>query len=118
MRPLADLQAEWQRLWALTEDDGPETDADRAWYAYSEHVWPKTFSRPWPDAPSVEDVPALLLNLPARTPQGLQAKAAAVLALNEAGSYCRDLRDDSCQLELSLIRDAAGVAHRPLGDEA
>jgi hypothetical protein len=36
--------------------------------------------------------------------------------MDDAASYC-DLRDDSYELCLSLLRDAAGQAYRPLGEK-
>ena len=113
---LTDMQAEWQRLYDATSDE-PEltTPADYAWQAYSDDVWPRTALQRRDSA--TPDVPGLLLTHSATTLEGLQAKAAALLALDAAASYC-DLRDDSYELTLSLLRDAAGAAVQPLGADA
>ena len=104
---LSRMQAEWQRLYDLTsEEEKLTTPADFAWQAYSDDIWPRgSFCRD----NLTPDVPALLLTHPATTPEGVRAKAAAILALDHAADYC-DLRDDSFQLSLSLITDAAGLA--------
>ena len=62
-------------------------------------------------------MPALLLTHAATTLEGLQAKAAAILAINAAADYC-DLRDDALDLVLSLAHDAAGSTFRPPSAEA
>ncbi len=116
---LATLQAEWQRLWTLTsDDDAVTTDADRAWEDYTDNVWPRIFNRPWDDAPKTEDVPHKLLALPATTWEGMRAKAAAILAMDQACCYTHDIRDDAFELMSSLLKDVAGPAIRPIGDEA
>lgn len=116
---LAVMQAEWQRLYDATSDI-PEltTPADHAWQDYSDDVWPSVRlavmvggSKPRDPA----DLPARLHDLPATTLEGRAAKAAAILALDDAAAYC-DSRDDICQLYASILRDVAGVAYRPLGD--
>ena len=113
---LTGMQAEWQRLYDATSDcDDLTTPADHAWQRYSEDVWPRVGFQPCEGA--TPDLPARLLTLPATTPDGLQAKAAAILAMDDAATYC-DLRDDSYALCLSLVRDAAGLDHRPPGDSA
>ena len=113
---LTDMQAEWQRLYDATSEEGPlTTPADHAWQAYSDDVWPRTALQRRDSV--TRDVPGMLLTHPAATLEGLQAKAAALLALDAAASYC-DLRDDSYELTLSLLRDAAGAAFRPLGTDA
>ena len=110
---LAIMQAEWQRLYDLTSDETAlTTPADHAWKRYSDNVWPRTALQP--RGSDTLDVPAMLLTSPATTREGLAAKAAAVLALDAAATYC-DLRDDSLDLCMSVIRDAAGSAVRPLG---
>ena len=57
-----------------------------------------------------------LLVLPAFTGEGLQAKAAAVCALEDAGGYSNRYRDDAFTLWETVVRDAAGAAYRPLGE--
>jgi len=57
-----------------------------------------------------------LLVLPAFAGKGLQAKAAAVCALEDAGSYSNRYRDDAFTLWVTVVRDAAGAAYRPLGE--
>lgn len=101
------MQAEWRRLYDLTSEE-PElkTPADFAWQAYSDDTWPRVAS--FNDNPAL-DVPAELLRLYATTPDGLRAKAAAVLALEDAAAYC-DARDDSWDLHMSVVRDAAALA--------
>ncbi len=113
---LTEMQAAWQRLYDATSDEQEiTTAADRAWQQYSDDVWPRTALQP--RGSNTPDVPALLMTLKATTREGLAAKAAAILALDAATSYC-DLRDDSLELCMSLVRDAAGSAFRPLGAEA
>ena len=113
---LDDMHAEWQRLYDATSDaDELTTPADHAWRAYSDDVWPHTALQP--KGSTAPDVPALLLTHPATTLEGLQAKSAAILAINAAADYC-DLRDDGLDLALSLARDAAGIAFCPVGAEA
>ena len=113
---LEDMRAEWQRLYDATSDaDELTTPADHAWRAYSDDVWPHTALQP--KGSTAPDVPALLLTHPATTLEGLQAKSAAILAINAAADYC-DLRDDGLDLALSLARDAAGIAFCPVGAEA
>ena len=114
------MQAEWQRLWALTSD-GPaiETDADQAWQDYADNVWPGVTISHWdPERRRPNDLPAKLLTLQATTPEGLQAKAAAILALDDAAGYQFDYRNDAIELWQSLGIDAAGSARRMLGEEA
>ena len=114
---LQEMQAEWQRLYDLTSDeDELTTPADHAWQAYSEDVWPRTALQP--KGCTKQDVPALLLTLAATTLEGLRAKAAAILAMDEAAGYLMDCRDDSLDLSLSLIRDVAGPAFRSPGQRA
>ena len=67
---LRTMQAEWQRLWAACPEDGHPCPAEDAHEAYAANVWPG------------HGDPALrLAKLPATTPDGLQAKAAAMLAI-------------------------------------
>ena len=65
---------------------------------------------------TVADVAALLLSHPATTLEGLRAEATAILAMDEAAGYLMDCGDDSLDLSLSLLRDAAGPAFRPLDE--
>jgi len=116
---LGEMQAEWQRLYDATSD-APDltTPADHAWQDYSHNVWPSVrraviFGGSKPRDPA--DLPARLHDLPATTPEGREAKAAAILALDDAAGYC-DSRDDICQLYMAMARDVAGAAYRPLGD--
>ena len=117
---LEEMQAEWQRLYDATSDEADlTTPADFAWQAYSDTVWPGLNFTTWRrEGRDPADEPGCLLDLPATTPAGLQAKAAAVLAIDEAASYLTDCRNDSAELWQSVIRDAAGPAHRPLGADA
>jgi hypothetical protein len=75
---LAVLQARWQTLWAATPDQpngGPE---DLAFDTFTSFTWPGTrITDPALGGASGIDLPVLLLTLPATTPEGLQAKAAA-----------------------------------------
>ncbi len=108
------MRAEWQRLYDATSDkDELTTPADHVWQAYSEDVWPRTALQP--KGCTTQDVPALLLTYRATTLEALRAKAAAILAMDEAAGYLMDCRDDSLELSLSLVRDVAGSAHRQLG---
>jgi hypothetical protein len=102
------MQAEWQRLYDATSDEEElTTPADFAWREYSDVVWPLVHSKSCSVPLDVEDVPAQLLKLRATTREGLRAKAAAILAMEEACAYC-DQRDDCYEFCLSLLRDAAG----------
>ena len=108
---LEGMQQQWQRLYDATSDaDELTTPADHAWQVYSEDVWPCTALQP--KGSTTQDVPALLLTHAATTLKGLQAKAAAILAINAAADFC-DLRDNSLDLALSLIRDAATLHATP-----
>jgi hypothetical protein len=111
---LAGMQAEWQRLHAATSDDGPWTEADEAWLRYASTTWPGV----GPERPEHqgEDVPGQLLLHRAATPEGMAAKASAILALDDAAGYTRDCRDDHCALVPSLLEDVAGAQYRPIGD--
>ncbi len=117
---LEEMQAEWQRLYDLTsEEDELTTAADHAWQTYSAELWPGLRLSPWSrEGRDPVDIPGRLVDLPATTSEGLRAKAAAVLALDEAANYLTDCRNDSAELWQSVIRDAAGSAHRPLGADA
>jgi hypothetical protein len=97
---LHQMQAEWQRLYDATSDAAElTTPADYAWQAYSDHVWP--------GGVVADALPAQLTTLRATTWAGLQAKAAAILALDNAANYC-DGRADHAELSRSLIEDVAG----------
>ncbi|MGI4796951.1 MAG: hypothetical protein ACRYG8_23445 [Janthinobacterium lividum] len=116
---LGEMQAEWQQLYDATSD-APEltTPADHAWQGYSDDVWPgvrRAVIAGGRKPRDPVDLPARLHDLPATTPEGRAAKAAAILALDEAAAYC-DSRDDICQLYMALAHDVAGGAYRPLGD--
>ena len=115
---LRHLQAEWQRLWFATSDapDGDGSPADLILGFYSDWVWPGSRL---PDAQRLmpgADLVQSLLDLPATTPDGLQAKAAAVLALDDAGGYSGCDRSDHWRFVMALVRDAAGPAAVPLGE--
>ncbi len=115
------MQAEWQRLYnATSDDDDLTTPADSAWQAFSDDVWPgvRAASRAWRDDHyNPHDLPGQLRHLRATTPEGIAAKAAAILALDDAGAWT-DLRDDSYQLNRSLLEDAAGALHTAIGSDA
>ncbi|MGI4941841.1 MAG: hypothetical protein ACRYHQ_14985 [Janthinobacterium lividum] len=116
---LAVMQAEWQRLYDATSDaEELATHADHAWQGYSDDVWPGVRLAVFADGRKPRDpadIPGRLHDLPANTPDGRVAKAAAILALDDAAAYC-DSRDDICQLYALMLRDVAGAAHRPLGE--
>ena len=103
----------WQELWEPTSPD-PEGDtpADRRWWSYNSNVWPGT------DQKAGGGLAGRLLKLPARTPEGLAAKAAAMAAMEDTGGYTGCSRMDSCDLAMSVARDAAGLAYRPIGEAA
>jgi hypothetical protein len=63
------------------------------------------------------DLPGRLRTLRAITPEGLKAKARAVMALDNAASYC-DCRNDAAQIWVSVIADAAGHDWQRVGEEA
>jgi hypothetical protein len=121
---LSAMQDEWQRLWVATSDEwigmdqDPITEADRAWWDYNNNVWPGVYiSTSDHSQLDPNDAVRHLFDIHPVTPEGLSAKAAAVLAVDEAASY-GDLRNDGYELNLSLIRDVAGLARRPLGEDA
>jgi hypothetical protein len=62
-------------------------------------------------------LPGRLRTLRAITPEGLKAKARAVMALDNAASYC-DCRNDAAQIWVSVIADAAGHDWQRVGEEA
>ena len=102
---LAGLQKEWQRLWAACPDDGHACEAMDQHDAYAEKEWPG------------QGYPVKhLLDFPATTPEGLQAKAAAVLAVYQASRYTKASHDDICELMQSVLIDAAGPARLQTGD--
>ena len=119
---LSTMQAEWQRLWTFTSedwglDDPAVTDADRAWEHYNDHVWPGIhISGGTPRLP--DDLPGQLLDFHPVTPEGIRAKAAAVLAMEDAACYGADARDDACALYHSVLVDAAGAARMFMGEDA
>ena len=110
------LQAGWQRLWdaasAAPDDDGP---ADLILDRYTAWVWPAVKLSDVPGLTPAADPVRTLLDLPATTPEGLQAKAAAILALHDAGDYSDRDRADQWQLVAALLREVAGSAAMPLG---
>lgn len=93
---LSRRHVEYQRLWSLTPDDGPETDADRAFKTYGETVWPRC-----------ADLIARLADLPATTAIGMRAKAAAALAIAENDHH--DGSDNELDLVRAVLRGAAQV---------
>ena len=119
---LTAMQAEWQRLWTFTTDDWglddpPVTDADRAWEHYNDHVWPGIHvSGGTPRLP--DDLPGQLLDFHPVTPEGVRAKAAAVLAMEDAACYGADARNDACEMYQSVLVDAAGAARMLMGEDA
>ncbi len=116
-RQLTAMQAEWQRLYKASSDAVDlASPADHAWQAYNDDVWPRTgmHSR---DCITV-DVPAKLLTMRATTMDGMVAKAVAILAMDDAGRYTHDIRDDSSELQLSLLEDVAGAARVRMGEDA
>ena len=115
---LRGLQAEWQRLWDATSDtpEGDGSPADLIFEFYSDWVWPGACLADAQRLMPGTDPVRLLLDLPATTLAGLQAKAAAVLALDDAGEYSGCDRSDHWQFVMALVRDAAGTAAMPLGE--
>ena len=123
---LAEMQAEWQRLWEPTRDDWrlddpPITEADHAWLRFNDYVWPGiNLVCQWrgpPGSRHPDDVLGRLHDIPATTPEGLRAKAAAILAAEDAGCYGADLRDDASQLIESVLKDVAGPARCLMGED-
>ena len=112
-----EMRGEWQRLWLLTSD-GPalETEVGRAWQGYSDNVWPGVILSDW-NRIAPGDVVGQLRVLRATTPEGLKAKAAAIMALENAATYC-DCRNDAAQLWASVVEDAAGDGWPRVGEEA
>ena len=112
------LQTGWQRLWDATSGtpDGEESPADLILDRYTAWVWPAVRLSDVSGLTSAADPVRMLLDLPATTPEGLQAKAAAVLALDDAGGYSGCDRSDHWQFVMALVRDAAGSAAMPLGE--
>ncbi len=111
------LQAGWQRLWDATSGtpDGEESPADLILDRYTAWVWPAVRLSDVSGLTSAADPVRMLLDLPATTPEGLRAKAAAVLALDDAGDYSDRDRADQWQLVAALLREVAGTAAMPLG---
>ena len=109
---LREMQAEWQRLYNASPEAGEETETDKAWQAFSAKVWPAT-DLVNPSDPHPDDLPGRLLDLVATTPEGKEAKAAAVLALHEASLWC-DSREDERQMIESLLRDVSGQSYAPV----
>jgi hypothetical protein len=116
------MQAEWQHLWQFTSedwglDDPPATDADRKWLQFNDYVWPAIhISGQTPRHP--DDLPGQLLDFRPVTVEGMRAKAAAVLAMDDAACYGADARDDACELYQSVLVDAAGTARMLMGEDA
>ena len=112
------LQVRWQRLWDATSGtpDGEESPADLLLDRYAAWVWPGTMLADVAGLTRDADPVRMLLVLPATTPEGLQAKAAAALALDDAGNYSDGDRSDHWQIVTAMLRDAAGDAAMPLGD--
>jgi len=116
------LQGEWQALWPLTTDDWglddpPTTPADHEWLAFNDNVWPAIhISGQNPRHP--DDLPGSLLDFHPTTVEGIRAKAAAMLAMEDAAGYGRDCRNDCCDLTHSVLVDMAGTARMLLGEDA
>lgn len=112
------LQTGWQRLWDATSGvpDGEEGPADLILDRYTAWVWPAVRLADVSGLTSAADPVRMLLDLPATTPEGLRAKAAAVLALHDAGDYSDRDRADHWQIVAAVLRDAAGAAAMPLGN--
>ncbi len=116
------MQADWQRLWNYTSedwglDDPPTTDADHEWLRYNNEVWPAiNISGETPRHP--DDLPGCLLDFHPVTPEGIRAKAAAVLAIDDAACYGADARNDACEMYRSVLFDAAGTARMLMGEDA
>ena len=118
-------QDEWQRLWVAAgrpkdaslydlRDEEPAPPELRALRDYTRKVWPAT-DDPYTHLGEVRiDTAHRLVGLCAYTPEGVQAKAVAILALENVSRYS-ELRDDQWQLTASLLRDVAGSAARPIG---
>jgi len=116
---LADHRAQWQSRWAATPDVPDGGPQDTAFDEFSQNVWPGyRCADPVRGDDTATDLPALLLTLPATTAEGLQAKAAAVLAISDAGSYTGDSRLDEIELLRSVVRDATGDRYQELTGEA
>ena len=110
------LQLRWQRLWdaALGSPDG-DGPADLLLDRYTAWVWPGTELADVAGLAPAADPVRSLLTLPATTPEGLQAKAAAVLALHDASDHSDRDRADQWQIVAALLREVAGTAAMPLG---
>ena len=112
------LQSRWQRLWSVAAEgaaEGDDTPADLMLDRYAAWVWPGTMLADLSGLSLIADPARRLLDLPATTPEGLQAKAAAVLTLHDAGDYSDCDRSDHLQIVAAVLRDAAGTAAMPLG---
>lgn len=109
---LADQQAEWQILWAATPDEPSGGPEDFAFDDFSQNVWPGYRCDDAAVGEGRSDLPALLLSLPAITADALQAKAAAVLAISDAGAVTGDCRTDEIELLRAVARDASGEGYR------
>ena len=118
---LAELQEEWQRLWQPTSEDWnldepPKTEADHVWHHFNAHVWPGINIAG--DKPRhADDLPGRLLDHRPSTPEGIRAKAAAVLAMEDAACYGADCRDDAWEMFHSVLVDAAGPVRCLMGED-
>lgn len=110
---LRTLQEEWQRLWAATPETGEPGPADKAWRDYSDHVWPGVCG-----AQLECDPVRSLTAMHATTLEGMRAKAAAIKAMDDAGGYLMNIRDDTYELMMSLLQDVAGSLAMPVGESA
>ena len=122
---LAAMQAVWQRLWEPTSEDWrldapPITEADHAWMRYNDYVWPAISISRWnvdKEHLHPDDLPGHLLNFRPVTPEGVRAKAAAVLAMEDASLYGANCRNDACDMYHSVLVDAAGPARCLMGED-
>jgi hypothetical protein len=114
-RLLGEQQKEWQRLWTACEEDGSAPEADERIKAYEDQTWPGIRSGSSITPYSPDDLPQKLITARPTTPEGLEAMALAVLALEAAGAWA-DIRDDHCQILLAVVRAVAGVERMPIGD--
>ena len=121
---LAELQEEWQRLWQPTSEDWgldapPITEADHTWLAFNDHVWPAVNLSRWSLKEDLhpDDLPGQLLDLHAATPEGARAKAAAILAMEDASYYGANVRNDACEMLHSALLDVVGPARCLMGED-
>ena len=111
---LADQQQDIDRLHKVVDDLPPEVEDGPeflAFDAYLDDVWPGFEA----SMRGRDGLLGELIGLEPVTAGGVQAKAAAVLAVVEASRFGGDQRYDHAALVASVLRPLVGRAYRPVG---